>query len=369
MELDGPPPPTRRSSRRGVGRYRQGRAAGRPSRGALGLVGLALAACSGALLLGGCGDSGETPSATLAAATRAATAPCASSAASTLSGTLGEVGERIYRGELSRTGAVASAIASVTHSTALARAVATGDPVATKAAVTGIVYNHLHIVRLRVIHDGRVLSDVGGPFVLAPLEGNIRLHGRVVGRYVLSIQDDLGYLLLSGRLAGMQVVMHAHGRQFMSSVRPPPPTIPEHGALMLGGVTYLIHTIDATAFPSGPLRIHLLIPLPSQPFGSSTCSEIRVATLGEVVTRISRRYVLSPSNYKAYVTVAKDLTGAQVLIREGSRQLAGSIRSAPRRLPESGRVSIHRRSYGVFSFSAPTAAGAPVRIYMLVRGA
>jgi hypothetical protein len=339
------------------------------SRGARSVLALALAVGAGALAAGGCGSSEETPSATLAAATRASSAPCAGSAESTLSSTLGEVGERIYRGELSRTGPVATAIASVTRSTTLARAVAAGDPVATKAAVTGIVYNHLHIVRLRVIHNGRVLSDVGGPFVLAPLEGAIRLNGRTVGRYVLSIQDDLGYLLLSGRLAGMQVVMRAHGRQFMSSVRPAPPPIPEHGALTLGGVTYVIHTIDATAFPSGPLRIHLLIPLPSQPFGARTCSQIKVAALGEVGMHVAQRYVLSPSNYNAYVTVAKDLTGAGVLIREGSRQLAGSISSAPRRLPGSGRVSIRGQSYGVFSFSAPTAAGTPVRIYLLVRGA
>jgi hypothetical protein len=332
------------------------------------MVGLALAACTATVAVGGCADSGQTPSATLAAATIASSAPCAASAESTLSNTLGEVGERIYHGELARTGAVATAIASVTNSTALARAVAAGNPVATQAAVTGIVYNHLHIVRLRVIHDGHVLADLGGPFVLAPLEGAIRLNGRVVGRYVLSIQDDLGYVLLSGRLAGMQVVMDAHGRQFMSSVRPAPPPIPEHGALTLGGVTYLTHTLDATAFPSGPLQIHLLVPLPSQPFGSRTCLQIKVAALGEVAVRISRRYVLSPGNYGAYVTVAKDLTGARVLIREGSRQLAGSIRSAPGRLPGSGRVSIHGQAYGVYSFSAPTAAGPPVRIYLLVPG-
>jgi hypothetical protein len=331
------------------------------------LAGVVLAAGCCALAATGCAGGGDTEPATMAAATSVPTAPCGTAADGTLSTVLGEVGERLYRGELSRTGSVATAIASVTSSTTLARAMAAGDPVATQAAVTGIVYNHLHIVRLRVIHDGRVLSDVGGPFVLAPLEGDIRLNGRVVGRYVLSIQDDLGYLLLSGRLAGMQVVMRAKGRQFMSSVRPAPPTIPERGALTLGGVTYVIHTIDATAFPSGPLQIHLLVPLPSQPFGSRTCFQIKVAALGEVGMHISRRYVLSPSNYSAYITVAKDLTGAQVLIREGSRQLAGSIRRAPQRLPDSGRVSVHGQSYGVFSFYAHTAAGGPIRVYLLVR--
>jgi len=331
------------------------------------VVGLAFALCTGALVAGGCASSGQTQSATLAAATSASSAACAGSAENTLSNTLGEVGERLYHGELSRTGSVATAIASVTSSTTLARALAAGDPVAAQAAVTGIVYNHLHIVRLRVIHNGRVLSDVGGPFVLAPLEGNIRLNGRVVGRYILSIQDDLGYLLLSGRLAGMQVVMRAGGRQFMSSLRPAPPPIPEHGTLTLGGVAYVTHTIDATAFPSGPLQIHLLIPLPSQPFGSRTCFQIKVAALGEVALRVSRRYVFSPSTYGAYVTVAKGLTGTPVLIREGARQLAGSVRSAPRRLPGSGTVSFHGQTYGVFSFPIHAAGGRAARVFLLVR--
>jgi hypothetical protein len=328
---------------------------------------LVLAGVAGVLAANGDPDGGESHTGVLSIAARASRASCGNSVDNVLSQTLGEVGTRLYRGELIRSGAVATAIASVTHSAALARAVAAGEPVATRAAVRSIVYNHLHIVRLRVIHNGQVLSDIGGPFVLAPLGGNLRLNGRVVGRYLLSIQDDLGYLLLSGRLGDMQVVMRAGGRQIMSSLQPAPQSLPAQGTLTVGGVTYVTHEINATAFPSGPLQIYLLAPQPPAALASSTCFQIKVATLGNVAAHIAQRFALSPSTYRAYLSVARDLTGGAVLIHAGTRQLAASVRSAPRRLPVSGTVSFHGQSYGVFSFATHTAAGLPIRIFLLVR--
>jgi hypothetical protein len=302
-----------------------------------------------------------------------------SSAEDVFANTLGEVGERIYVGEDTRHGGVDVAIASVTSSTALARAVAADNPVAVRAAVTKIVFNHLHIVRLRVIRDGRVLADVGGPFVLAPLSGDIRFRGRTVGRYVLSVQDDLGYRLLAGRLVGLEVVMRSGARQIMSSLTPAPESIPAHGTLTFGGVTYVTRTLDATAFPSGPLQIHLLIPPPAEPLGSRTCAQIEVAALGEVGELISRQFVLSPTSSRSYVEVAEYLTHAHIYVTKGSRLLAGDA-GAPARLPSSGRMKLHGRSYAVYSFAPQAAArlpiptvglpiptvGPPIRVFMLV---
>jgi hypothetical protein len=245
--------------------------------------------------------------------------------------------------------------------------VAAGDPVAARAAVRSIVFNHLHIVRLRVIHDGRVLSDVGGPFVLAPISGNLRLHGRLVGRYVLSIQDDVGYVKLAGRLAGLQVVMRSGGRQVMSSLSPASGSIPRQGTLTFAGVTYVTHTIDGVAFPSGPLQIYLLARRPSPPFASRTCFQIKVAALGNVGVYVSRRFVLSNSSYGSYISVTQGLTHALVFVRDGSRQLAGSVRPAPALLPDSGTVRFHGLSYGVFSFPTRAAGNRPIRITLLVR--
>ncbi len=333
------------------------RAIVRPPRATLLAAGLALVGIGGVLAVTGVTDGGPAYLAV----------PCASSAAATLANTLGDVGTRIYDSERTRNGSAAVAIRSVTSSLALARAVAASDPVAARAAVTSIVFNHLHIVRLRVTHDGRVLSDVGGPFVLAPISGEIRLHGRLVGRYVLSIQDDVGYVKLAGRLAGLQVVMRSGGRQIVSSLSPAPGSIPRQGTLTFGGLTYVTHTIDAVAFPSGPLQIYLLARRPSPPFTSRTCFQIKVAALGNVGVYVSRRFVLSDSSYGSYILVTQGLTHALVFVRNGSRQLAGSVRPAPALLPDSGMVRFRGLSYGVFSFSTHAAGSRQIHITLLVR--
>lgn len=326
---------------------------------------LVLAGVAGALAANGSTDSSAPSSNTLGPLVSASSADC-SSARDAYAGTLGEVGERIYAGEDTRHGAVDVAIASVTSSTALARAVAADDRVATRAAVTQIVFNHLHIVRLRVIRDGRVLADVGGPYVLAPLSGKLRLNGRVVGRYVMSVQDDLGYRLLAERLAGMEVVMRASEGPVMSTLDPAPESVPPHGTLTFGGVTYLTRTIDATAFPSGPLSIHLLIRAPDRPFGARTCFQIKVAALGEVGELVASQYVLSSATCKPYAYVASYLTRALVYVREGQRQLAGNTSRSPAHLPDGGEVRFHGRPYGVYSFADTGARGAPIRVFLLV---
>jgi hypothetical protein len=326
---------------------------------------LALAGVVGALAASGSTDIDAPSSGTPGPLAGASSADC-SSARDAYAGTFLGVGERIYEGEDTRYGTVDVAIASVTSSTALARAVAADNWVATRAVVTQIVYNHLHIVRLRVIRDGRMLADVGGPYVLAPLSGELRLNGRIVGRYVMSVQDDLGYRLLAERLAGMEVVMRAGDGPVLSTLDPAPESIPSQGTLRFEGVTYLTRTIDATAFPSGPLLIHLLIRAPSRPFGARTCFQIEVAALGEVGELVARQYVLSSATYKPYARVASFLTHALVYVREGQRQLASSTSRGPAHLPDGGEVRFRGRRYGVYSFADTGARGVPVRVFLLV---
>ncbi len=326
---------------------------------------LALAGVVGALAASGSTDSGAPASNTRGPLADASSADC-SAARAAYASALGEVGERIYAGEDTRHGAVEVAIASVTSSTALARAVAADDVAATRALVTQIVYNHLHIVRLRVIRDGRVLADLGGPYVLAPLSGELRLNGRIVGHYVMSVQDDLGYRLLAERLAGMQVVMRAGEGPVLSTLDPAPESIPRQGTLTFDGVNYLTRTVDATAFPSGPLSIHLLIRAPTRPFGARTCFQIKVAAIGEVGELIARQYTLSSSSYGPCARVAAFLTHGLVYMKQGQRQLVGSTSRSPARLPDGGEVRFRGRHYGVYSFADTGAGGTPVRVFLLV---
>jgi hypothetical protein len=80
---------------------------------------------------------------------------------------------------------------------------------------------------------------------------------------VLSIQDDEGYLRLTKRLAGLRVLMYMRGSELVkNSLGPAPGAVPDSGRYQYRGRTFHVFTLDAQAFPSGPLTIHVLIPIP-----------------------------------------------------------------------------------------------------------
>ena len=186
---------------------------------------------------------------------------CARTRTDTVVNTLSRVARLIYAGE---TGASALAqVHRVQHNRPLLRAVAQREPEASRLAIDDLLNEH--IVRLRVSSEGQLLSDVGGPDVLAPVRAPLRLKGKRIGSIVLSIQDDLGYLLLAQRLAGLRVIMYkspTHPQVVMSSFRLPPAQIPAEGAFHYQGQNYRVFTLHAEAFPSGPLQIAVLIPIP-----------------------------------------------------------------------------------------------------------
>jgi hypothetical protein len=177
----------------------------------------------------------------------------------TIASTLSHIATLIYAGEAGRR--ALTQVHRVQHNRALLSAVAHDDPAATKLAIDNLLNEH--VVRLRVLTaGGQLLSDVGGPFVLAPRRAPLRLNGRTIGSFVLSIQDDLGYLLLAQRLAGLDVVMHRGAQVVMSSFHPAPAHVPATGSFHYKGHTFRVFTLAAEAFPSGPLRITVLIPIP-----------------------------------------------------------------------------------------------------------
>ena len=69
-------------------------------------------------------------------------------------------------------------------------------------AVHGLVYSHTHIVRLRVLQGGRLLADIGGPYIIAPVGGSLRFHGRVVGSICCPCRMIWGLLGSSGGSSG-----------------------------------------------------------------------------------------------------------------------------------------------------------------------
>jgi hypothetical protein len=183
---------------------------------------------------------------------------CGATNEETLVNTISHVAHLIYDGEAGKR--THAQIARVQASQPLLHAVAGHDANATRAAIKVLL--HQHIVRLRVSAGGHLLADVGGPFVLAPVEAPLRLGGRTIGSFVLSIQDDEGYKRLAQRLAGLDVLMYMSKRLVKSTVGASPGAIPASGSVRLGGGTFRAYTFTAEAFPSGPLRITVLIPIP-----------------------------------------------------------------------------------------------------------
>jgi hypothetical protein len=328
-----------------------------------------LAACSSASVrTAATGRPAGQPAAAPAAVAGAAATPsqpCGAQAAETLARTAGVVASRIYRNELT-----SSEVVSDRHQVEgykpLLNALEGGDRTALKEAVSSLVYSHTHIVRLRVTRGNAVLADVGGPQILAPVEGTLREHGRTLGRYALSVQDDLGYVKLVTRFIGVPMVLSSgtHVLAVEGALDPGPSPIPAHGPVSYRGASYQAFSFTARAFPSGSLRISLMVPVTAS-LSRQACADIKVAELGRVAERISRRFHLSASTYPSYIQTTTSLTGGLIYIRAGSHQLAGS-RPGPSRLPAHGTVSYRGASYGVFSFTAPSEAG-QVRIYQLVR--
>jgi hypothetical protein len=183
---------------------------------------------------------------------------CGARSEDTLVKTLSREATLIYDGEAG--GRTVPQVHRVQGDSALLSAVARRDPAATKTAVEALL--NQHIVRLRVSAGGRVLADVGGPYVLAPVQAPLLLGGRTIGSFVLSIQDDEGYLRLTRRLAGVYVLMYMGSQLVKNSLGPEPGTVPETGSYTYRGRRFRVFTLHASAFPSGPLRINVLIPIP-----------------------------------------------------------------------------------------------------------
>jgi hypothetical protein len=189
---------------------------------------------------------------------------CGASDEDTQVNTLTQVAELIYEGESGSRTLVQ--VHRVQANQPLLQAVAAHDSAGIRAAAAALLHHHL--VRLRVLDTGgHLLEDLGGPFVLAPVKAKLKLHGKTIGSIVISIQDDEGYLRLTHRLAGLDVLMFMEGtngkpRLVKNSLGPNPGAVPASGSYTYKGKRFRVFTVKAGAFPSGPLTIRVLIPEP-----------------------------------------------------------------------------------------------------------
>jgi hypothetical protein len=224
---------------------------------------------------------------------------CGHSSEDTLVNTLIRVAKLIYAAESG--GAARAQVMRVQHNRALLAAVARRDPEATRLAIDQLL--NQHIVRMRVSAGAMLLADVGGPFVLAPVHATLRLHGRTIGSFVLSVQDDEGYLRLARRLAGLHVLMYVnppHLQLVKNSVGPAPGTVPAGGPYHYRGSTFDVFTLHAQAFPSGPLLIRVLVPIPYPTHAGA--SDPRLASRASRSSRKESPNFSTPSRSSVSVT-------------------------------------------------------------------
>jgi hypothetical protein len=284
----------------------------------------------------------------------------------------------IYRGETNGPEQRADA-AHVTGAKDLLSALGAGDRAAVLAAVTRIVFTpHWHIVRLRVLSaSGSVLADVGGPYVIAPVTGQLTYRGAVVGSYVMSIQDDVGYAKLVSRFTHLPIEIYFHGRALLGRRFPrrsvPAAPLANGSSIVVRGQPSRAVAYTAPAFPNGRLRILLAVPLPPPALFTRSCAAVNATTYGAIAANLAALLNL-PHSFKSSVSLRQEyrefveLDGnggfgsRYVFIRSGAAQLAGSVRNGPKHIPPSGGFTYRGGAWTVYSFSPVP----PARIYLLL---
>lgn len=261
------------------------------------------------------------------------------------------IAHTIYAHELNST-EVTSDLGYITGATFLSRAVAAGSRAQTYAAAHRIVYTPLrHIVRLRVLNSaGQVLADVGGPYILAPVAGQITYRGKVVGSFVMSVQDDRGYKKLVNHITDVPIELYLNGKPLMGTVADPPTKPPSSGPLTLAGTSYDVDAYTVEAFPSGALRVAVLVPVPTATLAAMSCPEVRLASYTAVVARVARG--LMDSGYDIYqdfglfIRQAYGYVSVPIFVYnkhnrevDGTNNLPGSSASPAGTLPKSGSVT------------------------------
>jgi hypothetical protein len=304
------------------------------------------------------------PGAGLGASSSAgATLACGPATLTTLTSLDAGVATNIYRGELGGSETKID-IGHVTTSADLLAAVAADNKTATLTVVKRLVYHPFwHIVRLRVLDAaGNLLADFGGPYVIAPVSGTLKDDGRVIGSYVLSVQDDVGFTKLESHAVGDPIAIYVGGRRVAEMGADFPLAQPTATSLTLEGAGYGLVATSYNAFPTGTLVAVLAVPVPTLPMESQSCAAVSLAETERVVKRIAARFYPLAARYSNFVETVHADTDAVVVVRIGLRAIAGSEGPGPPALPQTGSVSYEGKMWSVFSFE-PTP---PARIFVLV---
>jgi hypothetical protein len=208
-------------------------------------IGLAVVALAGAPLAASCSYQAASGGPDLSGQVRA--------------DTLAGVAKRIYRQEV-RGEVGHAAVKRIARDRALLAALSTGNRTALRAAALRQLFDPgKHVVRLSIVRRGRTLTSVGGAFVVAPAQLELRTPtGAALGRLEASMQDVVGYVKLVRRLTGAGIVVRGQTGHVESSLPDPPATLPAAGTTTIAGHPYVVRSFAETGFAGERLTVWIL---------------------------------------------------------------------------------------------------------------
>jgi hypothetical protein len=324
-----------------------------------------LAASLAALALGACAGGAPAQPSHHQPPAHQADAPCGAQAQATIAAADAAVTEHIYDNELAGR-EINTDIAHVTSATDLVKAVDADDVVAAHAAVLRLIFHPgWHIVRLQVFNRaGKLLSDIGGTWTIAPVAGVLKSGSRRVGRFLMSVQDDTGETKLETRFVGNPVGIYVDGILVAQRYGAFPAALPKATSMTLSHRRYAIVSQTFNAFPSGTLVEIMLVAAPKPSLALMPCPALRAAEFGRVAERLAALATDLPRQFSAYAVTVAMFSGIDVFVRNGRRLLGTSGGAGPAKPPDSGTVDYQGRTWLVYSFEPLAVSGA--RVYLLI---
>ncbi len=140
-------------------------------------------------------------------------------------------------------------------------ALSRGDIAAAQAQADAQLHlpvNHLaHVTRIAVSRGARMLVNAtvnaDGVFVVAPATRVLRVHGRVLGTLLVSIQDVTGYVKLVHDLTGADALVRgASGRVRSSLGAAEGVRLPRAGSITIAGRTYFVRSFGEVGWGTEP---------------------------------------------------------------------------------------------------------------------
>lgn len=176
------------------------------------------------------------------------------------------IAQRVYENEIDGE-RVHSDLRLVAGDEVLLEDLARGDAAAAQARALHVmrVNGRDHITRVSVLRGGHALVNAvlnaNGTFVVAPLQRALSLHGRSLGTLLVSVQDVVGYVKLSHKYTGAQIVARGSSGQVRTSLPAAARSaLPQSGQVTIGGARYQVGAFRVGGWGGETLAVWVLQP-------------------------------------------------------------------------------------------------------------